>query len=82
MQKYRFVVDVQYKNNVRDPRGEMIKRVLNDEYDIPVTSLRLGKSIHLEIEAENEEDAMKLINKACEKLLVNTVTETYEVRRI
>jgi len=67
---------------VRDPRGEMIKRVLNDEYDIPVTSLRLGKSIHLEIEAENEEDAMKLVNKACEKLLVNTVTETYEVRRI
>jgi len=60
----------------------MIKRVLNDEYDIPVTSLRLGKSIHLEIEAENEEDAMKLVNKACEKLLVNTVTETYEVRRI
>jgi len=41
MQKYRFVVDVQYKSNVRDPRGEMIKRVLNDEYDIPVTSLRL-----------------------------------------
>ena len=82
MQKYRFVVDVQYKSNVRDPRGEMIKRILNDEYDIPVTSLRLGKSIHLEKEAENEEDAMKLINKACEKLLVNTVTETYEVRRI
>ncbi len=82
MQKYRFVVDVQYKSNVRDPRGEMIKRVLNDEYDIPVTSLRLGKSIHLEIEAENEGDAMKLVSKACEKLLVNTVTETYEVRRI
>jgi len=60
----------------------MIKRVLNDEYDIPVANLRLGKSIHLEIEAESEEEAMKLVNKACEKLLVNTVTETYEVRRI
>jgi len=82
MQKYTFVIDIQYKSNVRDPRGETIKRVLNDEYSIPVTSLRLGKSIHLEIEAENEEVALELVKKACKELLVNTVTETFEVRKL
>ncbi|AFG35450.1 phosphoribosylformylglycinamidine synthase subunit PurS [Fervidobacterium pennivorans] len=82
MQKYTFVIDIQYKSNVRDPRGETIKRVLNEEYSIPVSSLRLGKSIHLEVEAENEEQARQLVEKACSELLVNPVTETYEVRKL
>ncbi len=82
MQVYKFLIDVQFKSNVRDPRGETIKRVLNEEYNIPVESLRLGKSVVLEISAESEERARGLVGEACEKLLVNTVTETYEVRRI
>ncbi len=77
---YQFVVDIQYKSHVRDPRGETIKRVLNDEYEIPVKNLRLGKSVHLEIEAETKEEALKLVERACEKLLVNTVTETFEIK--
>jgi len=76
------MIDIQYKSHVRDPRGETIKRVLNEEYSIPVNNLRLGKSIHLEVEAETKEDALKQVEKACEKLLVNTVTETFEVKEI
>lgn len=82
MQRYRFVIDVQYRTNVRDPRGETIMRVLNEEYGIPVTALRLGKSIHIEVEANDENEAAALVHKACERLLVNPVTETYEVRRV
>ncbi|KAF2962276.1 phosphoribosylformylglycinamidine synthase subunit PurS [Fervidobacterium sp. 2310opik-2] len=77
---YQFVVDIQYKSHVRDPRGETIKRVLNEEYEIPVKNLRLGKSVHLEVEAETKEEALKLVERACEKLLVNTVTETFEIK--
>ncbi|MEN3043075.1 MAG: phosphoribosylformylglycinamidine synthase subunit PurS [Fervidobacterium sp.] len=79
---YRFMIDIQYKSHVRDPRGETIKRVLNEEYNIPVKNLRLGKSVHLEIDAETKEEALKQVEKACEKLLVNTVTETFEVKEI
>ncbi|MFN4223627.1 MAG: phosphoribosylformylglycinamidine synthase subunit PurS [Fervidobacterium nodosum] len=77
---YQFVVDIQYKSHVRDPRGETIKRVLNEEYEIPVKNLRLGKSVHLEVEAETKEEALKLVERACEKLLVNTITETFEIK--
>ncbi len=82
MQVYKFLIDIQFKSNVRDPRGETIKRVLNEEYNIPVESLRLGKSVVLEVSAENEDKARELVVEACENLLVNTVTETYEVRKI
>ncbi|MGC8902608.1 MAG: phosphoribosylformylglycinamidine synthase subunit PurS [Fervidobacterium sp.] len=79
---YRFVIDIQYKSSVRDPRGETIKRVLNEEYSIPVKDIRLGKSIHVDVEAESKQEALQMVNRTCEKLLVNTVTETYEVKEL
>lgn len=79
MQKFKFVVDIQYKSNVRDPRGETIARVLREESNIPIESIRIGKSIHGEVQAESKEQAEKLVIKACEELLVNPVTEEFKV---
>lgn len=44
--------------------------------------LRLGKSIHLEVEAEDREKAYEIVKRACEELLVNPVVEEYEVREL
>ncbi|KAF2960224.1 MULTISPECIES: phosphoribosylformylglycinamidine synthase subunit PurS [unclassified Thermotoga] len=79
---FKFAIDVQYRSNVRDPRGETIERVLREEKGLPVKKLRLGKSIHLEVEAENKEKAYEIVKKACEELLVNPVVEEYEVREL
>ncbi|ANQ54162.1 phosphoribosylformylglycinamidine synthase [Thermosipho affectus] len=79
MQKFKFIVDIQYKSNVRDPRGETIARVLREENNIPVDSIRIGKSIHGEIEAKDKEEAKRKVIEACERLLVNPVTEEYRV---
>lgn len=79
---FKFAVDVQYRSNVRDPRGETIERVLREEKNLPVTKLRLGKSIHLEVEAETREEAREVVRRACEELLVNPVVEEYEVREL
>ncbi len=82
MQSYRFAVDIQYKSHIRDPRGETIRRVLSEKENLPVKNLRVGKSIHLEVEANDEEEALRIVKQACEKLLVNPVVEEYEVRRL
>ncbi len=82
MPVFKFAVDVQYRSNVRDPRGETIERVLREEKNLPVTKLRLGKSIHLEVEAETREEAREVVRRACEELLVNPVVEEYEVREL
>lgn len=79
---FRFMIDIQYKSHIRDPRGETIRRVLNEKEGLPVKSLRVGKSIHLEVEAESEEEALRIVEEACERLLVNPVVERYEVRRL
>ncbi len=79
---YRFIVDIQYKGNVRDPRGETIKRVLVEEYSLPVKNLRIGKSINITVAASSTEEAEKIVRQACDELLVNPVVEEYEVRLI
>ncbi len=79
---YRFIVDIQYKGNVRDPRGETIKRVLVEEYSLPIRNLRIGKSINITVEACSAEEAEKIVRHACDELLVNPVVEEYEVRLI
>ncbi len=81
-QTYHFMIDIQYKGNVRDPRGETIRKVLVGEYNLPVTSLRIGKSVNIEVEADSPEEAEAIVRKACEELLVNPVVEQYEVRMI
>ena len=79
---YKFIVDIHYKGNVRDPRGETIRRVLRDEYNLSVSSLTIGKSIHIDIDADSPEEAQDIVRKACEDLLVNPVIEEYEVRMV
>jgi len=81
-QTYKFIIDISYKGNVRDPRGETIKKVLNDEYHLPVMSLRLGKSVNIEVMASSYQEAEEIVKKACEELLVNPVVEEYEVRAV
>lgn len=82
MSKYRFAIDVQFKSSVRDPRGETIEKMLRTEKGLPIYHLRLGKSIHLEVEAKNEVEATRIVHQACEDLLVNPVVEEYEVRTL
>ena len=82
MPSYKFMIDVQYKSSVRDPRGETIKRVLNEEHKIPVRELRIGKSIFVELEAGDRDEAYELVERMCKELLVNPVVETYEVRQL
>ncbi|KUK22144.1 MAG: phosphoribosylformylglycinamidine synthase subunit PurS [Synergistetes bacterium] len=81
-ESYRFAIDIQYKSHIRDPRGETIRRVLSEKEGLPVKSLRVGKSIHIEVEANNEEEAIKIVEEACKRLLVNPVVERYEVRKL
>ena len=60
----------------------LILYVYCEKENLPVKSLRVGKSIHLEVEANGEEEALRIVKLACEKLLVNPVVEEYEVRKL
>ena len=80
--KMKARVTVMLKNGVLDPQGEAIKQALNSlEYN-NVKSVRQGKVIEIGLDEISKEKAIKSIKEMCEKLLANTVIESYEIEII
>ncbi len=69
-------VHVMLKNGVLDPQGEAVRHALGNLGFDGVDSVRQGKVIELELADGTSEDTVK---EMCEKLLANTVIESYSV---
>ncbi len=72
-------VDVMLKPGVLDPQGEAVRHALAAMGFEGVGAVRQGKVIELDL-AEGTSEAT--IGEMCEKLLANTVIETYSFKVI
>ena len=72
-------VHVMLKNGVLDPQGEAVKHALGSLGFDGVEGVRQGKVIELDL-ADGTSEAT--INEMCEKLLANTVIESYRVELV
>ena len=77
--KLKISVTVTLKKDVLDPQGKVILQTLNGMGMENLKNLRQGKYFELELEEENEENAIKQIDDACKKLLVNLIIENYKI---
>lgn len=69
-------VHVMLKNGVLDPQGEAVRHALGALGFEGVTGVRQGKVIELDLaDGTSEAD----VTAMCEKLLANTVIESYSV---
>ena len=69
-------VHVMLKNGVLDPQGEAVRHALGALGFDGVNGVRQGKVIELDLaEGTSEAD----VTQMCEKLLANTVIESYSV---
>ena len=75
-------VKVMLKEGVLDPQGEAVKHALNSLKYNKVESVRQGKLIEINLNETSERRAIKSIQEMCEKLLANTVIESYEIEII
>lgn len=69
-------VYVTLRESVLDPQGVAVKGGLEHLEFAGIESVRIGKVIELQVADETTEDMVK---EMCEKLLVNTVIENYEI---
>jgi phosphoribosylformylglycinamidine synthase len=75
-------VTVTLKPGVLDPQGRAIEGALKSLGWKGVKGVRVGKSIELEIDEKDTESAKAAVQKMCEKLLANPVTEKYQIEII
>ena len=75
-------VTVTLKTGVLDPQGKAIEGALGSLGVEGVRSVRQGKVFDIEIEAADPAAAKAELDRACEKLLANTVIENYRVELV
>ncbi|MDA1036089.1 MAG: phosphoribosylformylglycinamidine synthase subunit PurS [Chloroflexi bacterium] len=71
-------VHVTLKPTVNDPQGNAVLGSLHTLGFESVRSVRVGKYLTLALEASDEQDASSQVDAMCERLLANTVIESYE----
>ena len=70
------VVHVMLKAGVLDPQGEAVKSALGGLGFAGVNGVRQGKRIELDLDDDISEAQ---VTEMCEKLLANTVIESYRI---
>lgn len=72
-------VTVMLKSGVLDPQGEAVRHALGTLGFAGVEGVRQGKVIELDLTQTDPAKAEAEVAQMCEKLLANTVIESYRV---
>ena len=75
-------VHIMLKNGVLDPQGEAVRHALATLGFEGVEGVRQGKVMALDLIETERAAAEKRVGEMCDKLLANTVIETYHVEFI
>ena len=72
-------VHVFLKPGVLDVQGKAVEGALHGLGWDSVANVRVGKVLEFDLKATSEDDAKTELKAMCEKLLANTVIESYKV---
>lgn len=72
-------VTVMLKSGVLDPQGEAVRHALGSLGFAGVNGVRQGKVIELDLAEADRAAAETSVKAMCDKLLANTVIESYRV---
>ena len=79
MSLFKARVFVHLRSSVLDPAGEATRSATKTLGIDGVTQLRIGKSVELEIEAANKDEARSKIELMSDRLLANPVIEDWSL---
>ena len=77
--KFSAAINVMPHKELLDPQGKAVTGSLHNLGLAQVADVRIGKRIHLMLDAATEADARHAAEEACNKLLANAVMESYEI---
>ena len=70
---------VTLKKDVHDPQGKVVSQTLKNMGYENIVNVRQGKYFEIEINENDKDNAKKIVEEVCKKLLTNVVIEDYKV---
>ena len=68
---------ISYKEGILDPQGKTVNHALDAIGIKKINSVRMGKYIEMDFNGITRDQASKITDESCRKLLANPNTETY-----
>lgn len=76
---YLAKINITLKESVLDPQGQTVLRTLQGMSEQTVQDVRVGKYVEMKLQADSTESAQEIATRICDKLLVNSVIESYHL---
>ena len=70
---------VRPKQGLLDPQGDAVEHSLR-KLGFGVSTVRIGRVIDLEVDAQSSDEARAQVERMCEALLANPLIESFDVR--
>lgn len=67
------------REGVLDTQGKAVEKTLTNLGYKGVDEVRVGKIVKMKLEAETDEEAIKIIGSMCSDLLCNDLIETFNI---
>lgn len=74
---YQSIITITLRPSILDVQGKAVEHGIHSLGMKEVNSVRIGKSISMTVDATSEEEARRITEEACRKLLANPVMEDY-----
>lgn len=75
--RFKAEIDVMPLDALLDPQGKAVTGSMKNIGLDAIDGVRIGRHVRLFVEASTKEDADKMVDEACKKLLANQIMESY-----
>ena len=75
-------IHVTFKEGVLDPQGKTVHHALNDLGYNEGLDEHIGKQLEVKLDSISKEDAEIRVREMCERLLANTVIESFRFKLV
>ncbi len=81
---YQSTITITLRPSILDVQGKAVELGIHTLGMKEVENVRIGKSIQMTVNAPSEEEAKRITDEACRKLLANSVMEdfTFTVKKV
>ena len=74
---YLAKIVITLRSSILDPQGKAVHHALENLGMKNAKDIRMGKYVEMKVAGENQDDARRVAEEACKKLLANPVMEDY-----
>lgn len=82
--RFKAEIDVMPLDALLDPQGKAVTGSMKNIGLDAIDGVRIGRHVRLFVEASSKEEADKMVDEACKKLLANQIMEScsYEIAAV